>query len=148
MQFTQIASDGRLLPFPIKRHSFELWPAKRREVIIDVTRYQDGIPTTKGDVIYLTNVMKMPNGRKFSCQSLPFEPLTMTLPSPVDGLGTTSPPTGSSCTPSRPRRPCLSFSTTGRLAPDTSLAEPGDLPLLAPGRHLHFRAANLRLRYP
>jgi FtsP/CotA-like multicopper oxidase with cupredoxin domain len=63
MQFTQIASDGGLLPIPIKRDSFELWPAKRREVIVDFTRYQDGTPTTKGDVIYLTNVMKMPDGR-------------------------------------------------------------------------------------
>jgi FtsP/CotA-like multicopper oxidase with cupredoxin domain len=63
MQFTEIAADGGLLPFPIKRDSFELWPAKRREVIVDFTRYQDGTPTTKGDVIYLTNVMKMPTGR-------------------------------------------------------------------------------------
>ncbi|WP_427005220.1 multicopper oxidase family protein [Pseudarthrobacter sp. H2] len=69
MQFTQIASDGGLLPFPITRDSFELWPAKRREVIIDFTRYQDGTPTTKGDVIYLTNVMKMPNGRMWSNSS-------------------------------------------------------------------------------
>ncbi|PNH82217.1 multicopper oxidase family protein [Arthrobacter sp. AFG20] len=69
MQFTQIASDGGLLPSPIKRDSFELWPAKRREVIVDFTRYQDGTPTTKGDVIYLTNVMKMPNGRMWSNSS-------------------------------------------------------------------------------
>jgi FtsP/CotA-like multicopper oxidase with cupredoxin domain len=69
MQFTQIASDGGLLPFPIKRDSFELWPAKRREFILDFTRYQDGSPTTKGDVIYLTNVMKMPNGRMWSNSS-------------------------------------------------------------------------------
>ncbi|WP_211880699.1 multicopper oxidase family protein [Pseudarthrobacter albicanus] len=69
MKFTQIASDGGLLPFPITRDSFELWPAKRREVIIDFTRYQDGTPTTKGDVIYLTNVMKMPNGRMWSNSS-------------------------------------------------------------------------------
>ncbi|WP_395398860.1 multicopper oxidase family protein [Arthrobacter sp. UC242_113] len=69
MQFTQIASDGGLLPVPIKRDSFELWPAKRREVIVDFTRYQDGTPTTKGDVIYLTNVMKMPNGRMWSNSS-------------------------------------------------------------------------------
>jgi FtsP/CotA-like multicopper oxidase with cupredoxin domain len=66
MRFTEIASDGGLLPFPITRDSFELWPAKRREVIIDFTRYQDGSPTTKGDVIYLTNVMKMPDGRMWS----------------------------------------------------------------------------------
>ncbi|HET7474923.1 MAG TPA: multicopper oxidase domain-containing protein [Dermatophilaceae bacterium] len=69
MQFTQIASDGGLLPFPITRDSFELWPAKRREVIIDFTKYQDGTPTTKGDVIYLTDVMKMPNGRMWSNSS-------------------------------------------------------------------------------
>ena len=69
MQFTQIASDGGLLPFPLKRDSFELWPAKRREFIVDFTRYQDGTPTTKGDVIYLTNVMKMPNGRMWSNSS-------------------------------------------------------------------------------
>jgi len=69
MQFTQIASDGGLLPFPIKRDSFELWPAKRREVVVDFSRYQDGTPTTKGDVIYLTNVMKMPNGRMWSNSS-------------------------------------------------------------------------------
>jgi FtsP/CotA-like multicopper oxidase with cupredoxin domain len=69
MQMTQIASDGGLLPYPVVRDSFELWPAKRREVIIDFTRYQDGHPTTKGDVIYLTNVMKMPNGRMWTASS-------------------------------------------------------------------------------
>jgi FtsP/CotA-like multicopper oxidase with cupredoxin domain len=69
MQFTQIASDGGLLPSPIIRDSFELWPAKRREVIIDFTKYVDGSPTTKGDVIYLTNVMKMPDGRMWSNSS-------------------------------------------------------------------------------
>ncbi len=69
MQFTQIASDGGLLPFAVTRDSFELWPAKRREVIVDFTRYQDGSPTTKGDVIYLTNVMKMPNGRMWTNSS-------------------------------------------------------------------------------
>jgi len=66
MRFTQIASDGGLLPFPLTRDSFELWPAKRREFVVDFTRYQDGSPTTKGDVIYLTNVMKMPTGRMWS----------------------------------------------------------------------------------
>ena len=69
MTFTQIASDGGLLPFPITRGSFELWPAKRREFIVDFTRYQDGTPTTKGDVIYLTNVMKMPDGRMWASSS-------------------------------------------------------------------------------
>ena len=69
MKFTQIASDGGLLPAPIVRDSFELWPAKRREVVVDFTRYQDGSPTTKGDVIYLTNVMKMPDGRMWTNSS-------------------------------------------------------------------------------
>src|SRR3712207_9299819 len=49
--------------FRSTRDSFELWPAKRREVIIDFTRYQDGSPTKKGDVVYLTNLMKMGDGR-------------------------------------------------------------------------------------
>jgi FtsP/CotA-like multicopper oxidase with cupredoxin domain len=69
MQFTQIANDGGLLPFAITRDNFELWPAKRREVIIDFTKYQDGTPTTPGDVVYLTDVMKMPNGRMWSNSS-------------------------------------------------------------------------------
>ncbi len=69
MQFVQIASDGGLLPFPVTRDSFELWPAKRREFIVDFTKYQDGTPTTKGDVIYLTDVMKMPNGRMWASSS-------------------------------------------------------------------------------
>jgi FtsP/CotA-like multicopper oxidase with cupredoxin domain len=66
MRFTQVASDGGLLPFAITRDNFELWPAKRREMIIDFTQYQDGTPTTKGDVIYLTNVMKMDDGRMWT----------------------------------------------------------------------------------
>ncbi len=66
MNFTQIATDGGLMPFPLTRDTFELWPAKRREHIVDFTRYMDGSPTKKGDVIYLTNVMKMPDGRMWS----------------------------------------------------------------------------------
>ena len=69
MRFVQIADDGGLLPVPITRDSFELWPAKRREFIVDFTRYQDGTPTAPGDVIYLTNVMKMPDGRMWSNSS-------------------------------------------------------------------------------
>jgi FtsP/CotA-like multicopper oxidase with cupredoxin domain len=63
MNWTEIATDGGLLPFPITRDTFELWPAKRREHIVDFTKYKDGSPTKKGDVIYLTNVMKMTTGR-------------------------------------------------------------------------------------
>ncbi|HEV8633882.1 MAG TPA: multicopper oxidase domain-containing protein, partial [Chloroflexota bacterium] len=64
MKFTQIASEGGLLPYPVVRDSFELWPAKRREFIVDFTTYQDGSPTKKYDVIYLVNVLKMRDGRK------------------------------------------------------------------------------------
>jgi FtsP/CotA-like multicopper oxidase with cupredoxin domain len=69
MQFLEIAADGGLVPLPFKRDSFEMWPAKRREMIVDFTRYQDGTPTTKGDVIYLTNVMRMPDGRMWANSS-------------------------------------------------------------------------------
>ena len=69
MKWTQIASDGGLLPTQITRDSFELWPAKRREFVVDFTKYSDGTPTTKGDVIYLTNVMKMPDGRMWTNSS-------------------------------------------------------------------------------
>ena len=63
LRMAQIANDGGLLPAPIVRDSFELWPAKRREFIVDFTRYMDGTPTQKGDVIYLVNTMKMTTGR-------------------------------------------------------------------------------------
>jgi FtsP/CotA-like multicopper oxidase with cupredoxin domain len=69
MRWTQIADDGGLLPFPITRDSFELWPAKRREHIVDFTKYMDGSPTKKGDVIWLTNVMRMPDGRVWTNSS-------------------------------------------------------------------------------
>ena len=69
MSWTQIADDGGLLPFPITRDTFELWPAKRREHIVDFTKYKDGSPTKKGDVIYLTNVMRMPDGRMWTNSS-------------------------------------------------------------------------------
>jgi FtsP/CotA-like multicopper oxidase with cupredoxin domain len=69
MTFTQIANDGGLLPYPVVRDSFELWPAKRREFIVDFTTYMDGHPTTKGDVIYLTDVMEMRTGRMWDSSS-------------------------------------------------------------------------------
>jgi FtsP/CotA-like multicopper oxidase with cupredoxin domain len=64
MKFTQIASEGGLLPAPIVRDSFQIWPAKRREVIVDFTKYMDGSPTKKGDVVYLVNTLQMTTGRK------------------------------------------------------------------------------------
>jgi FtsP/CotA-like multicopper oxidase with cupredoxin domain len=63
MQFTQIAAEGGLLPRPIVRDSFELWPAKRKEFIVDFTHYSDGTPTKPGDEVYLVDVMKMTTGR-------------------------------------------------------------------------------------
>src|SRR5262249_9634874 len=54
---------------PIVRDSFELWPAKRREFIVDFTKYMDGTPTTKGDVIYLADVMKMLDGRMWNAST-------------------------------------------------------------------------------
>jgi FtsP/CotA-like multicopper oxidase with cupredoxin domain len=63
MKFVQIASEGGLLPKPIVRDSFELWPAKRREFVVDFTKYMDGTPTRKGDEIYLVDIMKMTTGR-------------------------------------------------------------------------------------
>ena len=62
MRFTQIASEGGLLPYPIDRDDIWLSPAKRREVIVDFSRYIDGSPTTKGDSLYLVNVLRMENG--------------------------------------------------------------------------------------
>jgi FtsP/CotA-like multicopper oxidase with cupredoxin domain len=63
MRWTEIANEGGLLPNAIVRDSFELWPAKRREHVVDFSKYMDGTPTKKGDVIYLTDVMKMTTGR-------------------------------------------------------------------------------------
>ena len=64
MRFTQIASEGGLLPFPIVRDSITLWPAKRREVVVDFSKFMDGSPTTAYQEIYLVNVLKMEDGRK------------------------------------------------------------------------------------
>ena len=64
MRFTQIASEGGLLPFPIRRNSLTLWPAKRREVVVDFSRYMDGSPTADKEEIYLVNIMSMDDGRK------------------------------------------------------------------------------------
>jgi FtsP/CotA-like multicopper oxidase with cupredoxin domain len=64
LKMTQIANEGGLLPYPLERDSIEVWPAKRREVVVDFTKYMDGTPTKDGDVIYVVNRMKMRNGRK------------------------------------------------------------------------------------
>ena len=64
LQMLQIANEGGLLPNPVLRNSVQIWPAKRREFIVDFSRYLDGRSTSNGDVIYLANTMFMPNGRK------------------------------------------------------------------------------------
>jgi FtsP/CotA-like multicopper oxidase with cupredoxin domain len=64
LQFHQIATDGGLMPFSLLRNNVEIWPAKRREIIVDFSRYMDGSPTSKDDVIYLVNLKQMTNGRK------------------------------------------------------------------------------------
>src|SRR5262245_3285100 len=46
MQWTQIACEGGLLPSAQIQDHFEIWPAKRREFVVDFTRYMDGTPTT------------------------------------------------------------------------------------------------------
>jgi FtsP/CotA-like multicopper oxidase with cupredoxin domain len=57
MPFVQIASEGGLLPQPLLRNSIELWPSRRKEVVLDFT----DLP---GKVIYLVNTMLMQDGRK------------------------------------------------------------------------------------
>ena len=60
----QIASEGGLLPRPIDRDMFQIWPANRKEIVIDFTKFMDGTPTKDGDEFYLVNILKMKNGRK------------------------------------------------------------------------------------
>ncbi len=64
MRWVQIATEGGLMPRPLVRDSFQIWPAKRREMIVDFSKYMDGSPTKNGDVIYLTNTLSMISGRK------------------------------------------------------------------------------------
>jgi FtsP/CotA-like multicopper oxidase with cupredoxin domain len=63
MDMIEIANDGGLLPAPIPRKHLELWPAKRREIVIDFTKYANGDPTGKDQEIYLVDTMKMSTGR-------------------------------------------------------------------------------------
>jgi FtsP/CotA-like multicopper oxidase with cupredoxin domain len=57
LNFRLIATDGGLMEFPVDRDSITIWPAKRREVIIDFTQ------TTETE-IYLANILQMLDGRK------------------------------------------------------------------------------------
>ncbi len=73
MKFTQIASDGGLLPVPIPATRSSCGRRSAASSSSTSRKYMDGTPTTTGDVIYLTNVMKMPDGRMWvnSTRSLP-----------------------------------------------------------------------------
>jgi FtsP/CotA-like multicopper oxidase with cupredoxin domain len=64
MQFTQIANEGGLLPNPIVRNSFELWPAKRREFVVDFTKDMHGQRTKKGQIFWMVNNLRMTVGRE------------------------------------------------------------------------------------
>ena len=121
MQFTQIASDGGLLPFAITRDSFELWPAKRREFIIDFTTYMDGTPTTKGDVIYLTNVMKMPNGRLWAKSSRFGLDPAYKIPMIKFVIGDTAPDDSQTPAPTTPLRPLPNLPANWRSMLDNRL---------------------------
>ena len=69
MKWVQIANEGGLLPKPIMRDSFELWPAKRREFVVDFSRVPwTARPTKPGDEIYLVNTMKMTTGRMWDAK--------------------------------------------------------------------------------
>ncbi len=83
MKFVQIASEGGLLPYPILRDSIEIWPAKRREMIVDFAKYMDGTPTTKGDEIYLVNVLQMTTGRKPNTALITHDENGNLLPTPI-----------------------------------------------------------------
>jgi FtsP/CotA-like multicopper oxidase with cupredoxin domain len=64
LNFHEVATDGGLLPFALLRNSVEIWPAKRREIVVDFSKYMDGTPTGKDQVIWLVNIKQMTNGRK------------------------------------------------------------------------------------
>ena len=88
MKMVQVASEGGLLPYPMLRNGIELWPAKRREVIVDFSKFMDGSPTCssgKEEVIYLVNTLQMTNGRK------PDGPLNTVDPVTGDTLATPQP---------------------------------------------------------
>ena len=89
MKFVHIAGDGGLVPTPFVRDSFKIMPAKRKEMIVDFSRYQDGTPTQSGDAIYLTNSLLMTEGRQPD-QLLPGQvpPIVPMMKFVIDGNGT------------------------------------------------------------
>src|SRR4051812_18567735 len=56
--WNEIASEGGLLPNVLTKTEIEIWPAKRREAIVDFSKARTG------DVMYLVNTAQMLDGRK------------------------------------------------------------------------------------
>lgn len=83
MKLHQIASEGGLLPYPIQRDKFEIWPAKRREFIVDFSTTLDGQPTYDGQVLYLVNTYQMTNGRKRTESVITHDDAGNRLPAPI-----------------------------------------------------------------
>jgi len=79
----QIAAEGGLLPYSIVRDSWEIWPAKRRELIVDFSVTSDGQPTYDGQVFYLVNTYQMVNGRKRTEPMITHDENGILLPAPV-----------------------------------------------------------------
>ena len=65
MKWYQVANEGGLLPGVIERDDFELWPAKRKEFVVDFTKWIDGSATDprQDTVLWLVDTMKMTTGR-------------------------------------------------------------------------------------
>jgi FtsP/CotA-like multicopper oxidase with cupredoxin domain len=83
LKLNQIASEGGLLPFPIVRDKFEVFPAKRREFIVDFSKTLDGQPTYDGQVIYMVNTYQMTNGRKRTEAMITHDDKGQLLPQPI-----------------------------------------------------------------
>jgi FtsP/CotA-like multicopper oxidase with cupredoxin domain len=65
MKWYQVANEGGLMPGVVERDAFELWPAKRKEFVVDFTKWMDGtsIDPSKDTVLWLVDTMKMTTGR-------------------------------------------------------------------------------------
>jgi FtsP/CotA-like multicopper oxidase with cupredoxin domain len=66
LSFVQISSEGGLLPEPQMRDAIQLWPSRRKEVVLDFRQFIDAQKdqATKTYEIYLVNTMQMLDGRK------------------------------------------------------------------------------------
>jgi FtsP/CotA-like multicopper oxidase with cupredoxin domain len=130
MKMTQIAAEGGLLTNPVLRDSVEVWPAKRREVVVDFATYMDGSKTKAGDVIYLTNTAEMLDGRmitskdKFAVPLVKFVIASNTLAVDNSDPGLTPVPTavrnqngGGSFNPAKALRPRLTYPATPAAGP-------------------------------